>query len=55
MYRKDQLKGILALILFGCIGLSYFFLGDETTKWVAVFAIIVWLGSMYFLNKSPKG
>jgi len=55
MYRKDQIKGIIALILFACIGLSYFFLGDDATKYVTVLAIFIWLGSMYYLNrKSPE-
>jgi len=54
MYRKDQIKGIIALILFGTIGLSYFLFDKDVAKWVALVCTIAWLASMYFLNKKFK-
>lgn len=51
MFRKDQIKGIIALILFACIGLSYFLFNEEIAKWVAVAGVIAWLVSMYYLNR----
>jgi hypothetical protein len=51
MYRKDQIKGIVAIILFGVIGISYAILGEEIAKGAAIAGIIIWFTSMYFLNK----
>ena len=52
MYRKDQIKGIVALILFACIGLSYLLFDKDFAKWVAIVAIVIWLSTIYFLNRS---
>jgi len=54
MYRKDRIKGIVALILFGTIGISYWILGEEFTKWIAIVAIGVWLMTIYILNRKEK-
>ncbi|NBG66293.1 hypothetical protein [Acidiluteibacter ferrifornacis] len=53
MYRKDQLKGIVAIILFGLIGISFFIFGDESTitRYVAIISFAIWLISIYFINK----
>ena len=51
MKKKDQTKGIIALITFGSIFSSYFIWGKETAKYVALGGFAVWLGAMYFLNK----
>tara|TARA_R110002072_G_scaffold220291_6_gene377784 strand:- start:1859 stop:2020 length:162 start_codon:yes stop_codon:yes gene_type:complete len=51
MYRKDQIKGIVALVLFGLIALSYWLFGKEIAKWVATGGFVVWLATMYFLNR----
>jgi len=53
MYRKDQVKGIVAIILFGIIGISFFIFGEESdvTRYVAIIACAMWLVSMYFINK----
>lgn len=55
MYRKDQIKGIIALILFGIIALSYWLFedGDETIS-VSIAALFAWFISMYFLNKKKE-
>lgn len=52
MYRKDQIKGIIALVLFACIGISYFFnKNGDITMTVSIISVVIWLVSMYFLNK----
>jgi hypothetical protein len=53
MYRKDQVKGIVAIILFGIIGISFFVFGDESsiTKYITLISCGAWLVSMYFVNK----
>lgn len=53
MYRKDQVKGIVAVILFGIIGISFFVFGDESpiTKYIALGAFLVWLVSIYVIGK----
>jgi hypothetical protein len=51
MKKKDQTKGIVALITFGSIFISYFIWGKEIAKYVAIAGFAVWLGAMYFLNK----
>lgn len=52
MYRKDQLKGIIALILFAIIGCVYFFSkDDDLILTVCIIALFIWLVAMYFLNK----
>ncbi|MDB9775209.1 hypothetical protein OAB47_03135 [Vicingaceae bacterium] len=53
MYRKDQVKGIVAIILFGLIGISFFvFGGDSTiTKYTALGGCLVWLVSIYVIGK----
>lgn len=52
MYKKDQVKGIIALILFGIIGISYYFFkdGDETLT-ISIICLLAWLLIMYVLNK----
>ncbi|MCB0803854.1 MAG: hypothetical protein HND54_10110 [Bacteroidetes bacterium] len=55
MYRKDQIKGIIALVLFGCIAIAYFFFeNEEIAKTASIIGIALWLISMYFLNKKFK-
>lgn len=54
MYRKDQLKGIAALIIFGSIALIYFFFGKDIAKIFAVVGFIIWIGTMYHLNKRKE-
>jgi hypothetical protein len=55
MYRKDQIKGIVALILFACIGISYFFFQNgDVTKTISIIGIVIWLGLMYFLNRKKE-
>ncbi len=54
MYKKDQQKGIIALILFGSIGLTYALFDKSTAKVVAVISIVIWLISMFMLNKKNK-
>lgn len=54
MYKKDQQKGIIAIILFGAIGISYAFFSEAFAKGVAVGGIIIWLVAMYLLNKRNK-
>ncbi|MEQ8909942.1 MAG: hypothetical protein RIC95_12160 [Vicingaceae bacterium] len=52
MYRKDQIKGIIALVLFGALGLCYWFTEDDDVMVTAgIIALLLWLGSMYFLNR----
>lgn len=51
MQEKDKIKGIVALITFGSIALSYFIWGKEIAKYVAIAGFAAWLGAMYFLNK----
>ncbi|MFT6165579.1 MAG: hypothetical protein ACJAV5_000692 [Vicingaceae bacterium] len=51
MNKKDQTKGIVALITFSSIFTSYFIWGKEVAKYVAIAGFVVWLGAMYFLNK----
>lgn len=54
MYRKDQVKGIIAIILFGIIGVSFFVFGDESplTKYIALGAFVIWLIATYFIRKN---
>jgi len=54
MYKKDQQKGIIALILFSAIGISYVFFSKEIAKITAVVGFIIWLIAMYVLNKKSK-
>lgn len=55
MYRKDQIKGIVALILFACIGISYYFFKDgDVTKTISIIGIAIWLGLIYFQNKRKE-
>ena len=54
MYKKDQQKGIIAIILFGAIGISYFFFSEEIAKGTAVAGIIIWLIAMFLLNRRNK-
>ncbi|MEX2379279.1 MAG: hypothetical protein WD530_00935 [Vicingaceae bacterium] len=52
MYRKDQIKGIIAIILFGIIGLTYLLTkDDDIAVIVSSIAFVVWLISMYILNR----
>lgn len=52
MYRKDQIKGIIALILFGAIGLTYLLTKDDDIALiVSSLAFIIWLISLYKLNR----
>ena len=53
MYRKDQVKGIVAIVLFGLIGICFFVFGEdsEVTRYVAIIACGMWLVSMYIINK----
>lgn len=52
MYRKDQIKGIIALILFGIIGISYYFFEEsDITVTISIVCLFLWLLSMYILNK----
>ncbi|MEQ8625907.1 MAG: hypothetical protein RJQ00_01155 [Vicingaceae bacterium] len=51
MYKKDQQKGIIALILFGAIGMSYLFFSEKVAKIAAVVGFAIWLIAMYVLNK----
>ncbi|MDA9783049.1 hypothetical protein OAD50_00370 [Vicingaceae bacterium] len=51
MKKKNQTKGIIALITFGSIFASYFIWGKEIAKYVALGGFAVWFGAMYFLNK----
>ncbi len=54
MYRKDQIKGIVAIILFASIGISYALFDKEIAKIVAVIGLVIWLSTMYILNKKKK-
>jgi len=51
VYKIDQIKVILALIVFGSIGVLHFFFGKEVGKWAALFGLAIWFGGMYFLNR----
>jgi len=51
MYHKDKIKSVIALILFAIIGLSYWLFGKEIVGYVGIGALVIWLGSMYFLNR----
>ncbi len=53
MYRKEQIKGIIAIILFGIIGISFFIFGRDSDllKFVALGCFILWLISMFFVNR----
>lgn len=52
MYRKDQKKGIVALILFGIIGVTYYFFDEgDITLTVSIVCLFAWLVTMYVLNK----
>lgn len=51
MLKKDKTKLTVAIITFGSIGLSYLIWGKEVSKYVAVAGFVVWLGTMFFLNK----
>ena len=54
MYKKDQQKGIIALILFGAIGISYVLFSEKLAKIAAVAGFVIWLIAMYVLNKKSK-
>lgn len=54
MLEKDKIKGIIALLVFGGIGLSFWLYGKEVAKYVAVAGFAIWLTTMYFLNKQGK-
>ncbi len=53
MYRKDQVKGIVAISLFSIIGVSFFVFGDDSpiTKYTAMIAFLIWLVSIYIIGK----
>ena len=52
MYRKDQIKGIVAIILFALIGITYWLTeNDDVVVTVSIIALLIWLLSMYFLNR----
>jgi len=51
MKKKDKTKLIIAIAVFGSIGLSYFLWGKEISKYFAAAGFVIWLCSMYFLNK----
>ena len=51
MYREDQIKGTIALILFAAIGLTYWLFEEEVAKVVAVIALVIWLATMFLINK----
>ncbi len=56
MYRKDQLKGIIAIVLFGIIGICFFVFGEDSPilKGVALGGVVAWLVSMVILNRKFK-
>lgn len=53
MYRKDQIKGIIAVSLFGILGICFFVFGEDNDilKFVALGCCIIWLISMFIVNK----
>jgi hypothetical protein len=52
MYRKDQIKGIIALLLFSIIGITFWLSGEEDVSlYVSLGAFGIWLVSMYWLNR----
>jgi hypothetical protein len=52
MYRKDQIKGIIALILFSAIGLSYLITESEDISLiVSIICLGIWLVGMFILNR----
>jgi len=52
MYKKDQIKGLVAIILFSIIGVTYF-LSDskDLLLTISIVAFIIWLISLYVLNR----
>ncbi len=55
MYKKDQIKGIIAIILFSIIGIVYFFSDDSSLlTTVSILAFIIWLVTMITINRRYK-
>lgn len=56
MYRKDQIKGIVAIILFSIIGISFLVFPDSSLpEIISIFCFLMWLVAMYFINKKFNG
>gem|GEM_PF-4211382 len=52
MYRKDQIRVGVALVLLLIILVSYFSTNSkEFAGYAAIFSLLVWLGLIYFLRK----
>jgi hypothetical protein len=51
MQRKDKIKAIIAVSLLVVIALTYWSWGKEVSKYVALAAILIWLPSIFILNK----
>lgn len=52
MYRKDQIKGIIAIILFGIIGLSFWLFPDSSVpEYISIAAFLLWLLAMMLVNR----
>lgn len=55
MYRKDQIKGIIALVLFGIMGISFLLFPDSAVpEYISIVCLIVWLIAMFLVNKKFK-
>lgn len=54
MHKKDRIKAIIAVVIFGSIGLGYWMFGKDIAKIIAVIGFVIWLGAMYHLNKQAK-
>ena len=53
MYQKDQVKLVIALVLFATIGISYYLDGKSIlTKSIVAIAIVIWLATMAYFRKN---
>lgn len=55
MYKKDQIKGIVAIVLFSIIGISFLLFPDgPIPEIISVVSFAIWLIAMFVLNKKFK-